>query len=684
LSAAGQGTPAKVIGTKSAPWPLTNLTADLAFDINGAADFTNVLGGSGPVQAADVVGVAGPYSIASNNLMTPYAIQSVVQPYVITAGVDDQLYIEVDGKVFTVTLPAGAAVTAAQVVTAVATDPGVVADPRVTASVVTNMVRLSYSNPSPPSRYSDRYISVNRGAYCSLALEPYAVMGPGTPAGTVSYGKSRNNSIPVNPNDSPAAVSIALPAGVWPTYAVNLGDTVTPGTVVYAIDQAAIAAGEDFSAESSGGKLRIFSTLTGEGSEIVVGIPTSSSQIEAAKTLGLYGASSVQRDIFAEVVVAAIRQNAVFAAQARVSGRRTDLFVGDGTVTAGTEVTVTADPTGWPSYDQVKVVVVTSQGNVNYYDLVAPYTFVGGSASLALNRRVKAGVGSAIRVTVYRQPVEIESVLDDESGYVLLSDTATAVLGLTTSLVTTALSTLVLQEYRALSASWYPANASLLGLKVEDLVLTESGTQVASVTAVTPATGELSTAEFFAVGDTVSYFSIVSASAARFDDMCVSLSPFTGLFTYVEGVVDLCMSVARAAKSGTASVQVALACAEQMSTLATVFGFLNLICGVYSPVVVRQVETVLALLEENGLDRARALLLSGDFVTFAQLDVQSAIRSETARQATGDALAMFGEQKHGVARSVWVDAFEQSSVFDDIESSDSELAVPVIWGDEDV
>jgi hypothetical protein len=76
---------------------------------------------------------------------------TAVGPFTITADVDDELIIRVDGIDYTITLPAGAAVTAAAVVASIAALPGLASVPSVGTLANLNKIRLTSTLTDPSS-----------------------------------------------------------------------------------------------------------------------------------------------------------------------------------------------------------------------------------------------------------------------------------------------------------------------------------------------------------------------------------------------------------------------------------------------------------------------------------------------------------------------------------------------------
>lgn len=700
LQAAGTGDAPVLEGTVSAPWPIESGSEDMTVDVNGTSAVIDVVGAYGPIQSASVKAtVDGSSGIAlHSDITTPDPIQSAVGPFAVAAGTGDQLYIRVNSKTYRVTLTSGAGITATTLAADVNTDATIVADgvalgaPPVTASNVGGRLHLVYTHPSPPTDYGARVLEVvtQQGGYTlvadALVLTPWRQgVSPNT-VGTRSTGWTANNELRVQANDDPNLVTVTLPDGAWPDFLVPLGTTISPNTVVYAIDQAAQTAVEDFTAENDGGFLRIFSGLEGEGSIITIrtdGVDSDSGR--CVQSLGLApDQEDRQEDIPASTVVGALRSSPNIASGARVKEIRTDYVEGVGEVASSTSIELAAedDPTGsWPSASELKVAVSGPDGSAVFQ--ISSYSWAAATLTINVSRRIRDAVASDCRITVYKSVLRIESTDTSTSGLLRTTGDPTTPIGLSTTAVLAVVRQLRVSENSTVFG-WRTLDLTGRHVRAQDVIRLSDATTVDTVTAVEESTGLIT----ISTGVTATYvvstagFTIVSAAALAYKTLQSAIEACSGL-----GDAIAATKKAFARLYVAKSVDAMINAKAKVTTLRLLLEALQAPLSAYAPPQLPIFRRALTLLTENGLDRARLLLTNADVQGFVAIDGDGSTVEALRKAASAVSYQDLGAQRdnrQNIPRAGWVDAVDPNNNFDDYESEDDEVFTPTRWGDEEI
>jgi len=705
LDAAGSGDAPSVQGTVSAPWPIEVGSEDLTINVNGASTGPiDLLDGTAGILAAELIGsvheddsVPGSTGFPiMTDITTPPTIESAGGPFVITLNVDDQLYIKVDSTTFVVTLTAGTPRTATQIATDITTAIG--GDP-VTATAVSGRVQLSYTNSSPPASFSARRLEVitSQGGY--NPKDDATPLGNGVTTfwrlasgpltlGTRSVGWLANHLLRLQVNDDPNVVQVSLPTGLWPDYLVQLGDDVTPGTIVYTIDQALSAASENATAEDDSGYLRIYSTDEGEGSIITIrSNGTDSDSGRGATTLG-FGRDQEDRksDVEATIVVAALKKNATLIAGATPTNERTDYFEGSGEITVDDEieVEVAEDPTGgWPSASRLKMTVNAPNAYGTYQ--VSGYSWSAGTLTLETSRRLRDPLTTTCWVNVYSSFLKIESNDATTSGLLQMSGTPTTTLGLSTSLVRAVVRQFLVSENDPI-IGWVTKNLLGDNIRARDIIRTASGSGIDLITAVDEENGLLDLLTGVPGNYTVSTtgFTIFSASALSYATLVDGIEVWTATEPS-ELLNDVAGAFARlyVAKSRDAASNARTRITIFKTSIESIQAYL----ASYSPQELSVVINALNSLTENGQDRARALLIDDDIEGFVDI-VGDGSTIEALREAASAVsyrdLGAQRDNRQSRLKAVWVDAVDPRNVYPDFEVEEDAVYGQTDWGDRDI
>jgi len=658
LTAHGEGTAPVATGTISAPYPLydsaallpTNL---LSFsDLNGSPLVADLFPVSSPsyhsgIKAATVMGsVAGDFAIGPD-LVVPWPLVSKVGDFTIAAGTE-MFHIAVDGTHYECELNTGTR-TGAQIQTdldnvAMWTDS---IRPEITVTVTgANEVSIAYSVVSPPTSYAQRSMVVTNGFSYASGLAPwYSGDGGSTPA-TRSTGWDGNSEIWIKANDDPAFVAVDLPEGDWPDYLVPAGPVGTVDTVAYAIDD---AGGAGFTASTSGDRVSITSELDGEGSIItILGDVAGTPSARCLSTIGLTRhQESREADVSGAALVNMLNNDSTFSVDAVARMLRQDVLNSGRAVRDSDTVLsipVTADPTGdWPAFAELKV-NVASGDNRGAYQL-AGYAWNSGASSveLTLSRRLRDNTADLMHtVVVYHEVLEITSLDAGLTGVVELdhpTDSARDLLGLDGITHTAMVNELEL-EYRDPVYGWRALDVSRLHIRVGDLVLDGISAEQATITSTAQlGDGVLvvspSLDPSFALS--VEGFSIQSGAFVMYQtfidtlDLWVAgtLPPFGEDLSWIDRALGPILLV-------TPSRDRVNTAYTRVSMLKSKLADLTTILDAFFVSAIAAADSALQALLEHGFDRARQMLITGEFTTFFAATAGNASFSKAFQAAANE------------------------------------------------
>jgi len=667
VRAYGSGSAPSVSGTLSSPYTLYPAGPHVVgfSSLNGVVHTVDVFsGGVSEVAASSVAtllgGGEGDFAIAGD-LATPYVLLSAVENY--DTNVNGYMfYLAVDGVLYEKALPFGV-LTAAQVQIALSAAPGWtchsggVVPPPVTFAVVGGKVQITYVGSGVPTSYRGRSMEVGRGFQYASDLWNWTVdPGAGPVAADRSAGWDANDKLWVQPNDYPGKIEVALPVGVWPDY------YVTAGNVAAAIDAAAVAAGEAFTATADGTRVRVSSTLYGEGSIVTLrsgglygaGAPmadpkpgTGTPSELALRTLGFVGdEESRGADVPLSSVVTRLNDDSAFTAAATATAEKVVYLTSRLAVRSAASalrVPVEADPLAtWPAYGELRVTVVNGD-NSGVYALSGAPSWAAGLLTLPLTRRLRdTTAGRLHAVQVYRERLVLTSKDATLTGELELDDpvgSCRAVLGLDAAKHAGTVGSLLFEQNDVVHG-WLAMDLRRLGFKVADQLLSNGAVQttisaltdlaqgvVAVSPGVVPSFG-LSSAGFVVQSGT---YAVYLAGVAVLQSWMSSLGGWVDLrLVYRASERLLAGSPTRA------QVDRVYTLVEELVTLLTV---LQIGLAAVQLSSNSGADRALRTLESHGYTRARDLLLAGRFAELFASDAEGATYSR-ALQKTANEVAV--------------------------------------------
>lgn len=648
LAAAGTGTPPSITGTVSATWPILS-THELKINLNGSTATVPLvpsLASAVPgIKQATITGsksaVSGGFVI-NTDIATPLSLWSTVIAFPGNyAVINTNLYLVVDGTAFTVNFPANgdSAYVAGRINT--------VAGTHVTASSVTGgglqKVVIAYSNGSPPDLYVNRYMRIASGASDAAALRNWTVTGVVT--ADVSEGWDANDELIVWPNDDTSATTVSLTNGT-----LAAGYIVPIATVV-----GDIHAVTGISATAASNKIKITSDLYGEGSIIkigasgLVGGKRSPSSL-GADTLGFYKDQEIRESDFnAQALVDVLNSNSSFSDEAVATLVNEEVFSGkDAYGSAANKISIdVADFSGWASwsFSQMKFVIEAGENRGVYGVSAIVGVTVGDVLTLTftLDRDLRAASEIGMKVRLYSEHLKITSSDSSTSGLIDVDEThlnsAHTILGLSTTLTRGTVNQIQV-EYNDPSIGWTAANLTGFSIKVGDQVLQEDGTLVATVTGISSISDGI--LDITAVNPTLSLtaFSVESVSAKNHSVFIDALREWRdGLTSDNEELLSLTKAInylLRTNNPPRGRVQTAVTELQTIQNKLEGTSELKDILEEFTVPAIPAVDRALDVMSEQGHDRARDLITSGQFSEYNRTNYKTASISGAMMSAMSD------------------------------------------------
>lgn len=624
ITAYGSGTAPSLEGTVSAPWPLQDTVSDeLGLNLNGASQTTDLL----PGGVSDVTGIAraevvgqrqGDFSI-NGDLATPWPLRSAAGPF--DTSVFFTFHVWVDGVHYEKQVTSGGATTASTLVSDLTLAAGwVPSKPELTFSDQGGKLQVEYAVASPPTAYADRMMEVTQGFGYIPDLWPWDGAIGATPtliAGERSTGWDANDQLIVKANDDPDDVPVDLPTtGTWPDYLVSAAD------VASAITSDAVAAGESFTGDGTGGFITVRSGLYGEGSIVTIlsdGRDTPSHR--GMTTLGFYEGQEIREsDVTGQAVINLLNNDSWFSSRARATLVR-QLYLSTGRAQRSTDTQMTmpadGDPTGdWPAAGELKM-AITGGENSGVYQL-SSYAWAAGTLTLNLGRRLRDFTAGLLhQIKVYREALKITSLDSSTTGRVQASGTARTILGLSTDDLRSTVSS-VLVEANDSVVGWKSFDTRPRKLKATDKLFLEDGTEVTAVSSLGSQRSGLIgvspevSATFYTSASGFFIASTAQIDHSAFDD---SLEEWIAATAFSEDLVSIDKKLSPLLLINPTKDRVDNAY-NLISDLKTEIEALITLCESFVVARIKGVDRVVRSLSERGHDRARDLLLEGSISDF--------------------------------------------------------------------
>lgn len=631
ITAYGSGTAPSLEGTISAPWPLRNAASDeLGLNLNGASQTIDLLPGGvsdvpGVVQAEVVGQKQGDFAI-NGDLATPWPLRSAAGPF--DTSTETTFHVWVDGVHYEKDVTSGASTPASTLVSDLtAAANWAPSKPELIFSDQGGKLQIAYNVSSPPTAYADRSMEVTQGFNYISDLWPWDGAIGATPtliAGERSTGWDANDQLIVKANDDPDDVPIDLPTtGTWPDYLVSAADVAT------AITSDAVAAGESFTGDGTGGFITVRSGLYGEGSIVTIlsdGRDTPSHR--GMTTLGFYeGQELREHDVNGQAVINLLNNNSWFSARARASlVRRLYLSTGRAARSTDTQMTlpVAEDPTGdWPAAGELKM-AITGGDNSGVYSL-SSYSWSSGTLTLNLARRLRDYTSGLLhQVKLYGETLKITSIDSSTTGRVQASGTARTSLGLSTDDLRSTVSSVLIETNDSV-LGWKALDTRSRKLRASDKLFLEDGTEVTAISGLgSQASGVVGVSPDVAAtfGTAASGFFIASTAQidhAAFDD---ALEAWIAATSFSDDLSSIDRKLSPLLLINPTKNRVDNAY-TLISDLKTEMEALITLCEGFTVTRIKGVDRVVRSMSERGHDRARDLLLEGsisDFFATTSLD----------------------------------------------------------------
>lgn len=624
VTAYGSGTAPALEGTVSAPWKLQDASSDqLGLNLNGASQTIDLL----PGGVSDVTGIAraevvgqkqGDFSI-NGDLATPWPLRSAAGPF--DTSTETTFHVWVDGVHYEKDVTSGASTPASTLVTDLTNAANwTPSKPELTFSDQGGKLQIAYNVTTPPVAYADRMMEVTKGFNYISDLWPWDGVIGGTPtliAGERSTGWDANDQLIVKANDDPDDVPVDLPVtGAWPDYLVSAAD------VASAITSDAVAAGESFTGDGTGGFITVRSGLYGEGSIITIlsdGLGTPSHR--GMTTLGFFeGQELREQDVTGQAVVNLLNKDSWFSTRARASLVRNQyLSDGRGLRAADTQMTipVAEDPTaGWPAASEVKM-TITGGDNSGIYTL-SSYSWASGTLTLNLGRRLRDPTSGLLhQIKIYRDVLKITSRDSSTSGRVQASGTARTALGFSTDDLRSTVNSLLVEVNDSV-IGWKAFDLRPRKLRTTDKLFLENGTEVSSINGLASQESGIlgvspGVSSSFATAATGFYItSVGQIEHGLFNDALVEWvegTSFDDELTSIDRKLSPLLLI-HPTRSRVDNVY------SLISSLKSEIEALISLCGSFSVARVKGVDRVVRSLAERGHNRARDLLLEGSISDF--------------------------------------------------------------------
>jgi len=668
MSAYGTGTPASVIGSTCAPYPLYDSgavapTNILSFSsLNGSVvvvDLTPAGLSTVPgIQAAELIGCAeGPFHIGID-LDTPPPMLSAKGPYdtrpPLLGGNGGMFHVMVDGEVYEFPLPSNIALTAAA--TAAALDAagapwfkfsdGTATKPPLTFTAPggTNVL-VEYTNATPPQRYRDRCIEITPGFQYCMGLFPWT-------GGTVpprSSGWDDNTKLWIKPNDMPTYVEVPL----------TVGDARTAANIVADIDAAAAIAVEDFEGDTDGNRVVVRSTIEGEGSIVTIlsgGLYVAGVKIGlctpshlGALTLGLIPSMEDREvDVDIRALMNVLNMDAAFNVEAIATNERNEYLESRRATRTGASslaIDIATDPTAlWPAYTEIKL-EIRNGDNRGVYGLTAAPVHAVGVLTFALDRRLRdTTAGLQHIIMVYRERLRVTSLDTSLASEIQCDDpanTARLIFGFDL-LVHVGDAGYVLVERDDPVYGWIAQNLQARFIRVGDTIYNGTGTYQTTVSGI----GELSDGVIEVSPNvvpsfslTVAGFSVRSLPQDQYETILAGVETWLDvtLSPYEEGLPSIDRALAPLLLSTPSRSRVDSAY-NLVSGLSTRLTALQTTLDAVSMAAVKAATVALSTLLEQGFDRARRLLLDGRYSEFFALTASDASFSRRFQTAVNEVI----------------------------------------------
>lgn len=635
-AAHGTGVAPFVEGTISAPWPLTAAKNLLAVDVGGAlviVDFVTATPNgvstraslrSGTFENFKIGPEENPYSLSTRRIATGGAY----------ATADKTLYLIVDGVLYEVSFAGDrtAAVLAAEIEAAV---------PVVTASAHTvggqDYVEIAYDNGLPPALFQNRYMRVTSGKDSATSLGPWRVEGPlGSVLGEYTKGCDATDELYIQVNDAVAPTVLSLTHGAWPDY------TRTAAQVASEI------IGGGFTASATpDGRVEIVSTLYGEGSKLT--LLSAGSETRSHRTLRVLGFNqndeSRGESVIGRVVDNVMNGDLSYRLLATAVARRhTLLTVRNAVVTGLSQLTIDMTGSGDPTTGWTAAALKVSLSNGANHGVYGVTSFLWAAPNLVLNLNCQLVDQSATNkhsVVVYKELLRLTSKDAGTAAYIQIVDihmdpggsSAHALFGLPTTKMFGTVSQLLIERNDPV-LGWVPADLSRSKIDVGDIVLS-AGVAVATVVGVgnvaagildiTPVAPSLSITELSVMsGDAQLHTAFTTALEAWKN----GLSPFDDEALKVIDKVLAPILVLQNPSRDQVSGAYALVAAYGAKLTA-----LKAVLDAFAISRIAVVDDTLRVMEEHGQDRARSLLLQGQYGEFFGVTARTASFSRALMDA---------------------------------------------------
>lgn len=743
LSPAGTGTPASITGTISAPWAIqSGVTDRLLGDYNNVTVSVDFVDGSDSgvvgIQQAQVEGnIEGDYAV-HDDISTPYPLLSSLENYNVPTG--GLFQIVVDGVLYECSLTAGAGRTALNIVTDFSvpgnwlTPPGV---PPVTFSSIGGRITVVYNNGSPPTSYSERKMEIVKGYCATTDLWPWKANVPsvGLVTSDKSFGWDANNELWIQPNDyddfTTNPIVATLPNGSFPDF------LITPAQVKTAVDNAATASSEEFEgitiADIGGTRVGVASTWQrlvngsvvggGEGSTVTirseglrgVGDPRAGLGTPSHLGMGTLGFSEDQEsrssDVGGQTVIKTLNQNSSFNAQAKASLVKNTYFESsEGIWNSGGVLRClqNTDPTsGWPTASKLKV-SIRSGGNRGVYGVLSySWINIAGSdyLSLTLDHRMRSEEPSTGQhFEVYSEWLKLESTVDTTVSEIDINDptipanTARKVLGLSSSPQHGTVEKMLV-EWNDPLVGWKPFDARTRKIKVGDKVLNSLGNEFTSVSSISELeNGLIGVSPEVANWVVYSSFSIDSADYMAYSSFITDLNSWWDSFSFQENLnsLDLALNTVLRSHPNRDRVNAVYANVSVLRDALVGTGSLSEVIQNFSTRTVTSMKSAIKALSDRGLDRAKELLIQGQFEEFFNTTSRTASHGSNFLDAAATAVVQdLNENNAAKARfssvyrrraGEWTEDVDPTSDFSDTEEELPNDELEEFWPgvDEDI
>ncbi len=630
-SAYGTGTAPYVEGGISAPWPLTSTARIVEVDVGGtvaSVDISSTPNGlstaasllSGNFENFKIGPTEDPYPISTKRIVTggTFAIAGKT------------LFFIVDGVLYEVNFVGNR--TAAQLAGDIN-----LAIPVVTATAVTSggldHVDIDYASGLPPPLSQNRYMRVASGVNNATGLAPWYVEGPsGAVFGEYSKGCDATDELRVQVNDAVSFTTINLTQGSWPDYLRT------------AAEVAADISGTGFTASDDSGRVRISSTIQGDGSRIKALADSISSETTSHRTLRVLGFNQNDElrgeSVDGRVVQNTLNEDVTFKSVATATARRNTLLTARNAVVTGlSQLSIELDADSSSGWTASKLKVTVSNGANHGTYGVSSVVWTAPNLILNLSRQlVDQAATNKHSISVVEELLRLTSKSAGTTAYVDVAapaNSAHAVLGLSTVRAYGTVEQLLV-EYNDPVLGWVPADLRRSKIDVGDIVLDDASV-VATVTGVASVASGILDVTPIAPSTliTVSNLYVMSGDAKLHEAFVLALETWSGdlspfndeELSAIDRVLAPILILQNPSRDQLASAYgVVEAYGTKLSDLKTVLDS-------YVVPSIAVVDDALRTMEEHGQDRARALLLEGRFDEFFGVTPRTASFSRTMMDA---------------------------------------------------